>query len=96
MAQIIQNSSLPFVSEDLDIVCALINNYECPAMKDITQGREMATKMHEMWAEENALQKRLAQYTGENSLHWSKHNAADCDFPSLTEDYVRHLTLGKV
>ena len=34
MAHTIQNSTLRFISDYLDIVCALINKYQCPAVKD--------------------------------------------------------------
>ena len=47
MAQTIQNSTLRFISNYLDIVCALINNCQCPAVKDTENGREIAMKMRE-------------------------------------------------
>ena len=77
MAQTIQNSKLRFVSDYLDIVYALINKYRSPAVKDIENGREIAKKMREMFTTGNRLQERLAQYTGEASLHWSKHSASN-------------------
>ena len=45
MAQTIQNSTLRFISDYLDIVCALINKCQCPAVKDTENGREIAMKM---------------------------------------------------
>ena len=49
MAQTIQNSTLRFISDYLDIVCALINKYQCPAVKDTENGREIAMKMCKMF-----------------------------------------------
>ncbi|CAF2049538.1 unnamed protein product, partial [Rotaria magnacalcarata] len=94
MAQIIQNSTIRFISDYLDIICALINKYQCPAVKNIENGREVAMKMREMLTTENRLQERLAKHTGTTSLHWSKHNAANFQFPSLTEENIRDRTFG--
>ena len=94
MAQTIQNSTLRFISDYLDIVCALINKYQCPAVKDTENGREIAMKMREMFTTRNRLQDRLAQYTGLTSIHWSKHSTSNFQFPPLSEDKIRELTFG--
>ena len=49
MAQMIQSSTLRFISDCLDIVCALINKYQCPAVKDTENDREIEMKMREMF-----------------------------------------------
>ena len=59
MAQTIQNSTLRFISDYLDIVCTLINKYQCPPVKDTENGRDIATKMREMFTTRNMLQERL-------------------------------------
>jgi hypothetical protein len=78
----------------LDIVCALINKYHCPAIANIENSRGIAVEMRKMWKEENALQKYLEQLNQETTLRWSKYNAAMCLFPVLTEDDVHNLTFG--
>jgi hypothetical protein len=93
-AQTIQNTSLPFVGDCLDIVCALINKYYCPAIANIEDGHEIAAQMREMWKVENVLQKQLEQLNQKTTLRWSKYDAAMCLFPSLTEDDIRNLTFG--
>jgi hypothetical protein len=93
-AQKIPNTSLPFISDCLDIVCALINRYYCPAIANIENGREIAIQMRNIWQEENALQKRLQLLNEKTTLHWSKCDASLCRFPSLTENDVRNLTFG--
>ena len=70
MAQTIQNSMLRVIIDYLDIVCALINKYQCLAVKDTENGREIAMNMREMFTTRNRLQERLKQYTGLTSLHW--------------------------
>ena len=98
MAHTIQNSTLRFISDYFDIVCALINKYQCPAVKDTENCREIAMKMREMFTTRNTrrLQERLAQYTGLTSLHWSKHSASSFQFPPLSEEKIRELTFGNI
>ncbi|CAF1581043.1 unnamed protein product [Rotaria magnacalcarata] len=43
---------------------------------------------------ENRLQERLAKHTGTTSLHWSKHNAVNFQFPPLIEENIRDLIFG--
>ncbi len=93
-AQTIQNTSLPFVGDCLDIVCSLINKYYRPAIANIEDGQGIAAQMRAMWKMENTLQKHLQQLNKETTLHWSKYNAEMCLFPSLTEDDMRNLTFG--
>lgn len=94
MAQTMQNSTLRFISDYLDIICSLINKYQCPAINDIENGREIAIKMREMLTTENRLRQRLEQHTAATSLHWSQHNASNFRFPPLTEQNIRDLTFG--
>ncbi|CAF5168471.1 unnamed protein product, partial [Rotaria magnacalcarata] len=84
----------PFAGNCLDIVCALINKYYCPAIANIQDGQEIAAQMREMWKAENALEQHLRELDQGETLRWSKYNAAMCLFPSLTEDDVRNLTFG--
>ena len=93
MVQTIQNSTLRFISDYLDIVCALINKYRCPAVKDTENGREIAMKMREMFTTRNRLQERLAQYTGLTSLHWSKHSTSNFQFPHYSKRKFENLHL---
>ena len=48
ITQTIQNSFLPFVSDHLDIVSALLNTYECSSMKKIINGKEIAAHVLEI------------------------------------------------
>ncbi|CAF4571742.1 unnamed protein product [Rotaria magnacalcarata] len=47
-----------------------------------------------MLTTENRLQERLTQHNSATSLHWSKYNASEFQFPPLTEDNIRDLTFG--
>ena len=96
MVQTIQNSTLRFISDYLDIVCALIDKCQCPSVEDSENGREIAMKICEMFTTRNRLQERLKQYTGLTSLHWSKHRASNFQFLSLSEEKIRELTFGNI
>ena len=86
--QTIQNSSIPFVSDYLHIVCAAINAYLSPAISDPHKSKEMSIEMSKLVLSENQLQKRIAALT---DIKWKKYNAKMCIFPLLTiEDIQRY------
>jgi hypothetical protein len=89
-----QNASLPFLGDCLDIVCALINKYHRPAIVNIEEGYRIASQMRTMWNVQNELQKYLQELNQTKTLRWSKYNAAMCLFPVLTENNMQELTLG--
>ncbi|CAF4165165.1 unnamed protein product [Rotaria sp. Silwood2] len=91
--EIIQNSAISFVSDYLHIVCAIINAYLVPAIKDSHAGKEMATEMLNLLVSENALQKRLTELT---NIKWKKYDAKMCLFPILTIDDIRRYCFATV
>lgn len=52
--------------------------------------------MISQWNQKNKPQERLDQLNGEQGLTWKKYDAAICIFPSMTEDDVQDITLGKM
>ncbi len=54
--QTIQNSSLRFINDYLDIVCALINAFGLRPVSDIHSGSEMAFRMLEAFNKSNDVQ----------------------------------------
>ena len=91
----LQNSSLRFLPDDLDIVCAVHNAFRRPAMKDSANGLELAKIMLEQTKKENELEKRLIQISNDENMHWKKYDSRMCIFPSLTEEDVRNICCGK-
>jgi len=81
-SQTIQNSSLRFISDYLDITCALINAYGSRCIKDIYAGAEMAASMLEKCQKTNPVQMRLAQMIKEK-MEWKKYDAQLLFSPSL-------------
>ncbi|CAF1659052.1 unnamed protein product [Adineta ricciae] len=57
----LHNSSLQYLPDDLDIVCALHNAFRQPIMKDPMNGIELAKIMLEQIEKENELEKLLMQ-----------------------------------
>jgi hypothetical protein len=90
----LQNSSLRFLPDDLDIVCALHNAFRHSAMKDPKNGIEIAKIMLEQMKKENELEKRLMKISNDKTLHWKKYDSRMCTFPLLTEEDVRNICCG--
>jgi hypothetical protein len=90
----LQNSSLRFLPDDLDIVCALHNAFCHPAMKDPTNRIELAKLMLEQMKKENKLEKRLMEISNGKNMHWKKYDSRMCTFPPLTEEDVRNICCG--
>jgi hypothetical protein len=93
-SQTIQNSSLRFISNYLDITCALINAYGSRCVKDIHSGAELATRMLEKYQKTNPVQVHLAEIIKEK-MEWKKYDAQQLVFLKLIEDDVRNLCFGK-
>jgi hypothetical protein len=93
-SQTIQNSSLRFISDYLDITCALINAYGSRCIKDIHSGAEMAAHMLEKCQKTNPVQVRLVEMIKEK-MEWKIYDAQLLFFPELTEDDLRNLCFGK-
>jgi len=91
--QTIQNSSLRFISNYLEITCALINAFYKRPVSDIHAGSEMAYLMLEKFNTQNDIQMYLSQVARERS-DWKKYDAQMCLFPELSRDDVINLCFG--
>lgn len=90
----LHNSSLQFLPDDLDIVCALHNAFRQPVMKDPENGLELAQIMLKQIDKENELERRLIQISNDKRAHWRKYDSRMCVFPLLTEEDVRNICCG--
>ena len=91
--QTIQYSSLRFISNYVEITCALINAFRLRPVTDIHTGSEMAYRMLEKLDQQNDIQIHLSQVAKERS-NWKKFDAQMCLFPELSQDDVRNLCFG--
>jgi len=91
--QTIQNSSLRFLNNYLEIICALINAFSLRPIPDIHSDSEMAYRMLEAFNESNNVQIRLSQIVKEKSNR-IKYDARMCPFPELDANDLRDLLFG--
>ena len=72
--QTIQNSSLRFISNYLEIICALINAFRPRCIPDLLAGSEVAYYMLEKFNQQNNIQLRLPEIAKELS-GWKTYDA---------------------
>lgn len=90
--QTIQNSTIPQIGDYLRIACALVNAYRAPAISASSQDRLIADRMLACLHQPNLLRTRLNQ----GYFRWSNNeSSALIDFPILTIDEIRLITVGK-
>lgn len=75
-------------------MCALQNAFRHSALKDPTNGLQLAKNMLEQMKKENELEKRLIRISNDKTMHWKKYDSRMCTFPSLAEEDVRHICCG--
>ena len=85
-----QNSSLRFINNYIDIVCALVNAFGSRPVSDIHSESEMAFRMLEAFNESNDVQMRLSKIVVEK-FEWVKYDAKMLLFPELDEQHLRNL-----
>lgn len=95
-SNVIQNSSIPSVGNNLKIICALINAYHKPAIINKEEGEKWADQMLKLLDQGNQLQKRLElMASNKKKPQWKKYDAAMVIFPELSEEDVRNMCFGK-
>lgn len=94
--QVFPNSQIPFLGQYVRIVCALCNAFRPPRVSDNAEDAIISERMLQLVGTRNLLQQRVEQ---EN---WARKNATwipvtvdtVVDFPKLTENELRFITLG--
>lgn len=94
--QVLKNSSICHVGDDLNVVCAIINAYCERSVSHPRDGGDIANTMLEQLEKDNILEKRLNELQQMRTLKWIKHDATMCLFPSLTPTDVENLTFGRI
>ncbi|CAC5400666.1 unnamed protein product [Mytilus coruscus] len=94
---VMPNSEIPYIGEYLRIVCSICNKYFKPLSSGDTQEDQLlGCKMIYLSKQNNLLKEKIES----ENLHrirsssWCKIDAASVDFPSITEEDLRNLTLG--
>ena len=89
--QTIQNSTIPQIRDYLQIACALVNAYRAPAISS-SQNNSIADTMLAHLHQSNLLRTRL---TNEHLLWANSESSTLINFPILTLDQTRLITVGK-
>ena len=96
--KILPTTQVPYIGDDVRIVCALSNRYLTPlnATKYPEEDLAIASRMRELARESNSLQ----EFVTENNLErrcaakWTDASTSELQFPSLDDSTLRLLTIG--
>lgn len=95
-SNVIQNSSIPSVGDNLRIICAIINAYQNTPNIDNEEGERWTDQMLKLLHRANQLQKRLElMASSKNKPKWKKYDATMVLFPELSEEDVRNICFGE-
>ncbi|XP_033725099.1 uncharacterized protein LOC117315068 [Pecten maximus] len=98
LSNIVPNSQIPFIGDYVRLVAALCNKYKRPLNSgDEEEDQILAAKMRVLAKEKNQLKDRVAnENLARRSGSWKKMDAdhVATNFPSLSEEDLRNITLG--
>ncbi len=94
--QVIPNSSISHVWDDLTIVYAIINAYCSTATLNVHGDEDIAVQMLEQLKKDNILEKHLSELDKQTLFRWNKYDGIFCLFPSLTPNDIKNITFGSI
>ncbi|XP_033756201.1 uncharacterized protein LOC117338945 [Pecten maximus] len=98
LSNIVPNTQIPYIGDFVRIVAALCNKYRPPlSSADHDADQILAAKMRVLAKDKNSLQERVREESlDRRTASWKRLEAdnAVVDFPSLSEDDLRNITLG--
>ena len=89
----IQNTVIPYLSDYIRIVCAIINRYKTRAIIN-TDNDIYGDKMLSLLNDENKLKDRLNNSDLMHHSKWKNYDAAYFSFPEITEQDLFDITNG--
>ena len=95
--QVVPNSQIPWIGDNVRIVCAVCNRYKPSLVSCTTDDEAIGLKMLALAKKPNNLETRIVnENLNQKKTIWSKLDSADTalDFPILSENDIRNLTLG--
>lgn len=99
MDKVVPNSQIPYIGDYVKIICAICNKY----MKPLSSGDEeedllLGSKLKYLAKQNNALMQKVIDEGMDKitsrSVNWKNMDVTDINFPKLTEEDLRNLTLG--
>ncbi|XP_076085751.1 uncharacterized protein LOC143056545 [Mytilus galloprovincialis] len=95
--RVLPNSQIPFVSDYVNIACAIMNKY-WPELNtgDSEQDEQLASKMLYLSKQKNLLHEKIIEEgLDKRSCKWQKIDASSApSFPRLSEEDIRNITVG--
>ncbi|CAG2250822.1 PRKDC [Mytilus edulis] len=95
--RVLPNSQIPFVSDYVNIACAIMNKY-WPELNtgDLEQDEQLASKMLYLSKQKNLLHEKIIEEgLDKRSCKWQKIDASSAPtFPRLSEEDIRNITVG--
>lgn len=93
--KVLPNSQIPNIGDFVRIVCALINKFRPPLRKDSIEDQATAAKMIYLAKQSNAVQQRIeTEGLDSRACKWVKMNESNANFPTLSEEQLRNITVG--
>ncbi|CAC5410717.1 unnamed protein product [Mytilus coruscus] len=99
LANVVPNSQIPNIGEDLRLVCAISNKYLKPLCSSNETDELLGCKLLYLSKQNNYLMERVKhqELDKQQKLKWEPIDASDnsvVDFPKLDEEDLRNITLG--
>ena len=97
LEQVVPNSQIPWIGDNVRIVSALCNRYRPALVMNTSDDEAIALKMLSLAKKPNSLEIRVEKENlNQKKTVWKNLDASDAadDFPKLSETDVRNLTLG--
>ncbi|XP_033726042.1 uncharacterized protein LOC117315788 [Pecten maximus] len=98
LQNVMPNTQIPAIGDYVRLVAALCNRYRTPLNTGTTEGDQLvAAKMKVLASKGNALQQRVQEENLDTRNHsWKSIDVADAvdQFPSMSEEDIRNLTIG--
>lgn len=91
--KVVSNIEIRHINKDFRIVCALINKYRESRVTDQNADYELGKKMVELAKKPNDLKEKVLNFKRKNQRK-TTIDIDSVDFPQLTIEYIRSLTLG--
>lgn len=93
--RVLPNTLIPFVGDDISIAAALCNKYLPALSTEKDDDEAIGCKMLHLSRLNNDLQIRVERDNLDKIRgHWQKIDAADINFPAMTEEEIRGLAIG--
>lgn len=99
LANVVQNTQIPHIGDDVRLVCAISNKYMKPLCSSSTSDQSFGCRLLYLCKQNNLLMERVQneELDKREKSKWDRIDASEnfeIEFPKLDEDDLRNITLG--